>query len=71
MLCRERGAFRMKIITVTNQKGGTGKTSTSNALMAGLSKKGYKVLAVDLDPQCNLSLILEARQADSLRSFNR
>lgn len=61
MLYRERGAFRMKIITVTNQKGGTGKTSTSNALMAGLSKKGYKVLAVDLDPQCNLSLILQAR----------
>jgi chromosome partitioning protein len=51
----------MKIITVTNQKGGTGKTSTTNALMAGLNKKGYKVLAVDLDPQCNLSFILKAQ----------
>lgn len=49
----------MKIITVTNQKGGTGKTSTTNALMAGLHKKGYKVLAVDLDSQCNLSFILK------------
>ena len=50
----------MKIITVTNQKGGTGKTSTTNALMAGLTKKGFKVLAVDLDPQCNLSFILSS-----------
>lgn len=50
----------MKIITITNQKGGTGKTSTTNALMSGLTKKGYKVLGVDLDPQCNLSLILRA-----------
>ncbi len=50
----------MKIITITNQKGGTGKTSTTNALMAGLTRRGYKVLAVDLDPQCNLSFILKA-----------
>lgn len=50
----------MKIITITNQKGGTGKTSTTNALQAGLTKKGYKTLAVDLDPQCNLSFILKA-----------
>lgn len=53
----------MKIITITNQKGGTGKTSTANALMAGLSKRGYKVLAVDLDPQCNLSFILRNNPA--------
>ena len=50
----------MKIITVTNQKGGTAKTTTTAALMAGLTKRGYKVLAVDLDPQCNLSFILKA-----------
>ena len=45
----------MKVITLSNQKGGVAKTSTSNALSAGLYNRGYKVLAVDLDPQCNLS----------------
>lgn len=45
----------MKTITLSNQKGGVAKTSTSNALSAGLYNRGYKVLAVDLDPQCNLS----------------
>lgn len=43
------------IITVTNQKGGVGKTSTSIALCSGLSNRGYKVLAVDIDPQSNFS----------------
>ena len=46
----------MKTITLSNQKGGVAKTTTSGALASGLSKKGYKVIAVDLDPQCNLSL---------------
>lgn len=45
----------MKVITLSNQKGGVAKTSTSNALAAGLYNRNYKVLAVDLDPQCNLS----------------
>lgn len=45
----------MKVITLSNQKGGVAKTSTSNALAAGLYNRGHKVLAVDLDPQCNLS----------------
>lgn len=46
----------MKTITLSNQKGGVAKTTTTGALASGLSKKGYKVIAVDLDPQCNLSL---------------
>lgn len=46
----------MKTIVLSNQKGGVGKTTTSNALAAGLNNRGYRVLAVDLDPQCNLSL---------------
>lgn len=45
----------MKIITVTNQKGGAGKTTTVDAVMAGFSSKGFKVLGIDLDPQCNLT----------------
>lgn len=44
-----------KIVTVTNQKGGTGKSTTASALAAGLSLRGYKTLAVDLDAQGNLT----------------
>ena len=46
----------MKTITLSNQKGGVAKTTTSGALASGLSLRGYKVIAIDLDPQCNLSL---------------
>lgn len=49
-----------KIITVTNQKGGTGKSSTAYALVLGLIRKGYRCLAIDLDPQGNLSFTLGA-----------
>ena len=50
----------MKIITVTNQKGGVGKTTTASSLFAGLSMMGKKTLAIDLDPQCNLSYCYKA-----------
>jgi chromosome partitioning protein len=43
------------IYAVINQKGGVGKTTTAAALWAGLTSKGYRVLAVDLDAQANLS----------------
>lgn len=45
----------MKVFAVTNQKGGAGKTTTAAALWAGLTLKGYKALAVDLDAQGNLT----------------
>ena len=47
-----------QIITVTNQKGGVGKTTTASALVCGLRQRNARVLGIDLDPQGNLGFTL-------------
>lgn len=49
-----------KVISISNQKGGVGKTTTTCSLAAGLKKKGFRVLAIDMDPQGNLGFSVGA-----------
>lgn len=50
-----------KVYAIINQKGGVGKSTTAEALAAGLSFKGYKTLSIDLDAQANMSYTAGAK----------
>lgn len=50
------------IITITNQKGGIGKSTTAHQIGAGYSLKGLHVLMIDLDPQANLTIAAGAKR---------
>ncbi|WP_158743566.1 plasmid partitioning protein RepA [Acidisphaera sp. L21] len=52
-----RGKDHLQVIAVTNFKGGSGKTTTSAHLAQYLAMQGFRVLAVDLDPQSSLSAL--------------
>lgn len=56
-----------KVITFGIQKGGSGKTSTSAVVAYLLAKSGYKVLAVDLDSQGNMSELLTMKESSEFK----
>lgn len=55
-----------KIIAVVNQKGGTGKTTTTENLGIGIANEGKRVLLVDMDPQASLTISLGNPQPDKI-----
>ena len=52
------------VVSLVNQKGGVGKTTTAVSIAAGLARRGQRVLLVDLDPQANATSALGVNGAD-------
>ncbi len=60
---------RCRVISVANQKGGVGKTTTTVNIAAALAMHGQRVLVVDLDPQGNASTALGVERDSQTRSI--
>ena len=58
---------KCKVIAITNQKGGVGKTTTTFNLGVALAKQNKKVLIVDVDPQSNLTTYAGWYNEDELK----
>lgn len=52
------------VISISNHKGGVGKTTSTINIGAGLNRLGYRVLLIDLDPQANLTQSLGVQSPD-------
>lgn len=76
MICMEQMRMRKEVMPMSNaqvtcignQKGGVGKTTTTESLAVALSKAGKRVLVVDLDPQASLSIAMGNPLPDELNT---
>ena len=59
---------KTRVISLTNNKGGVGKTTSTLNLGVGLANKGKRVLLIDLDPQASLTISLGLNSKDFLEA---
>lgn len=63
------GDEKLQVFAICTFKGGSGKTTSCASIAMALAKKGYRVLACDLDPQASLSNLLGEEPEVSLREY--